>query len=76
MLGFIIENMQGVMSISRNSTTLSIILFSLSYLLLIFAFAYFWYDSSRFHKLHFSEPIFFLGVTAGALIWIYYLFRG
>jgi len=74
-LGFIIENTQGVMSISRHSTIPSIILFFLSYLLLIFAFAYFWHDSSRFHKLHFSEPIFFLGVTAGVLIWIYYLFR-
>jgi hypothetical protein len=75
MLGFIIENMQGVTSISRHSTTLSIIFFSISYLLLIFAFAYFWYDSSRFHLLHVSEPVFFAGVTAGVLIWIYYLFR-
>jgi hypothetical protein len=73
--GFIVENIHGVINVTTSLTTLSIIFFSSSYLLLIFTFAYFWYDSSRFHKLHFSEPIFFLGVTVGVLIWIFYLFK-
>jgi drug/metabolite transporter (DMT)-like permease len=72
-LGFIIESAQGIFD--KNFTMASIIFFSASYVLLIVAFGYFWYHSTKLHKLHITEPVFFMGVIAAVLIWIYYLLR-
>jgi hypothetical protein len=73
LIAFIIENTGGV--IDKNFTPAGTIFFSLAYILLLIAFAYFWHDSSRFHRLHISEPIFFLGVFAGVMLWLYYMMR-
>jgi len=73
LIAFIIENIGGV--IDKNFTPAGTIFFSLAYILLLIAFAYFWHDSSRFHRLHISEPIFFLGVFAGVMLWLYYMMR-
>ncbi len=73
LLAFIIENFNGV--INKSFTQAGIAFFSLAYILLLIAFAYFWHDSSRFHRLHISEPIFFLGVFAGVMLWLYYMMR-
>jgi len=73
LLAFIIENFSGV--INKSFTLAGIVFFSLAYILLLIAFAYFWHDSSRFHRLHISEPIFFLGVFAGVMLWLYYMMR-
>jgi hypothetical protein len=67
-----IENSIGITD--KYFTIPSIILFSLAYIFLLSAFAYFWHDSSRYHLLHISEPVFFLGVFIGVMLWMYYLF--
>jgi hypothetical protein len=73
LLGFVIENSHG--TIDKNFTLAGVVLFSTAYALLLIAFIYFWHDSSRFHLLHISEPIFFLGVSAGVMLWLYYMIR-
>lgn len=73
LIALLIENFGGV--IDKRFTPASIALFSIAYLLLLVAFAYFWHDSSKYHMLHISEPVFFLGVSAGVMLWMYYLFR-
>jgi hypothetical protein len=73
LLAFIIENFHG--AIDENFTLIGVVFFSTAYVLLLLAFAYFWHDSSRFHRLHISEPVFFFGVFAGVMLWMYYLFR-
>jgi len=72
-IAMIIENAQGILD--KNFTTASIILFSVSYALLIIAFGYLWFHSSKLHKLHIADLTFFLGVIAAVLIWVYYLLR-
>ena len=72
-LGFIIENFYGLLD--PGFKALSVILFSISYLLGIIAFSYFWHHSAKFHKLQVIDSLFFSGVFAAILLWIYYLFR-
>ena len=50
--------------------------FSISYILFIAAFAYFWYKSKRLHKLPRKELVFFFTVTCAVFIWLSYLFIG
>lgn len=73
LLGLVAENFHGI--IDKNFTLAGIVLFSIAYILLLMAFIYFWHDSSRFHLLNISEPIFFLGVCAGVMLWLYYIIR-
>jgi hypothetical protein len=72
-LGFITENISGV--VNHDFSLFGAICFSLAYICCIIAFSYFWHQSSRFHKLHLSEPIFFIGVVAAVMLWDYYLMR-
>jgi hypothetical protein len=72
-IGFIIENFYGLLDPGFKPA--SVIMFSISYLLGIIAFSYFWYRSAKFHKLRVIDSLFFSGVFAAILLWIYYLFR-
>ena len=73
LIGFLVQNLTG--GFVNNFSLVSAIFFTIAYLFLIAAFAYFWHDSSKYHKLHISEPVFFLGVSAGVMLWLYYFFR-
>ncbi|MBN1544494.1 hypothetical protein JW898_03460 [Candidatus Woesearchaeota archaeon] len=67
---------QNILLVSRSYAKINVadVFFVLSFASLAIGFNYFWYMTSKMHKLHIKEPVFIFSVMCGVFIWLYYLF--